>query len=64
MLKVLLKVQSKYRTIRLKAKCSITAERQSVLLIYHLYKTIHMDALNVTVLANLLMTVNDFHQFS
>ena len=53
----------KYRTIRLKAKCSITAERQLVFLIYYLYKTIHMDALILTVLACPLVTVNDFHHF-
>jgi len=47
-------------------KCGITAERnsKSVLLIYHLYKAIHMDALTMTVVAYLLVTVNDFHQTS
>jgi len=51
------------RTIQMKAKCSITAERQRVLLIHPLYKTIHIDALIMPVLANLLVTVNDFHHF-
>jgi len=50
--------------IELKAKCSITAERQRVLLIYHLYKTTHMDAVIVTVVEYLMVTVNDFHHFS
>jgi len=45
------------------SKCSITAERQSVLLIYHLYKPIYMDALTITFHVS-LMTVNDFHRFS
>jgi len=44
-------------------KCIITAERQRVFLIYHLYKTIHMDALTITLLS-FLVTVNDFHHFS
>ena len=38
----------KFRTIQMTAKCSITTERQNVLLIYPLYKTIHMDAVSVT----------------
>jgi len=46
------------------SKCSITAERQIWLLIYHLYKSIHMHALIVTVVAGLLVTVNDLHHFS
>jgi len=49
--------------IEMKAKCSIAAKRQSVLLIYHLYKTIHMDALTINLLSS-LVTVNDFHDFS
>jgi len=52
------------RTIPMKAKCSITAERQRVLLIHPLFKTIHIDALIMIILANLLVTVNDFHHSS
>jgi len=46
------------------SECSITAERQRMLLIYPLYKTIHMDAVIVEFVAYPLMTVNDFHHFS
>jgi len=46
----------------IESKCSITAERQSVLLIYHLYKTIHMDVLIMTHAGYILVTVNDFHR--
>jgi len=45
-----------YRTIQMKAKCSITAERQRVPLIHPLHKTIHIDALIMIVLVNLLVT--------
>ena len=47
----------------MKVKYSITAERQRVLLIYHLYVAIHMDALTLTSHLS-LVTVNDFHHFS
>jgi len=57
------KVKGKCRTIEMKAKCSITAEQQRVLLIYHLYKTIPMDALAITLPVTLL-TMNNFHHFS
>jgi len=46
---------------QMKVKWSITAERQRALLIYYLYKAIHMDALILTVVMYLLVTVNDFH---
>jgi len=46
------------------SKCSITTERQRVLLIYYLNKTVHMYALIVTIVAYVLVTVNDFHHFS
>jgi len=49
---------------RLKAKYSITAERQRVLLTYYLYKIIHMDAVIVTIVAISLVTWKEFHHSS
>jgi len=48
----------------MKANCSISAEQQSVLLIYYLYKTIHMDAMISAQLDFSLVNVSDFHHFS
>ena len=47
----------------MKTKCSITVERQSVLLVYPLYKAIHMDAL-ILIPVPSLVTLNDLHHFS
>jgi len=48
----------------MKANCSITAERQRVLLIYYLYKAIRTDVLMLTTVEYSMVTVNDFHHFS
>jgi len=49
---------------RKKKKVVLQLNGKSVLLIYHLYKSFHMDAVIMAFVACPLVTVNDFHHFA
>jgi len=60
---VYFKGRMKIRNNPIESKCSITAERQNVPLVYHFYETFHINAVIVAFVEYFWVTVNDFHHF-